>query len=192
MRIIQIRQHPSLLRSKEQGFSIVEAIFALVVTMVGFSALFSMQKTQMSSTIMARELSAASNLAERVISQLHKESYMWTDLNLPTPHLNRAPEEWHTWSTVALDHNLQPSIVDDPQGTTLKRQRFCIHYWIAPLGGLYEGLMNVRVKVVWPRDMANTNLVGTVCAEGSLDRLEEDPYSWLSVTMPALLRRHPL
>lgn len=185
------RQRPHH-RAQGRGFSLVEALFALVVTMVGFSALFSMQKTQMSSSVMARELSAASNIAERVIGQLHKESYMWTSVTLPAPHLDRAPSEWHSWSLVALDHNLQPSLADDPQGTRLSRQRFCVHYWLAPLSGLYDGLMNVRVKVIWPKEVTNTNLVGALCAEGSVERLEEDPYQWLSVTMPALLRRHPL
>jgi len=179
-------------KSGQRGFSLVEALFALLVTMIGFSALFSMQKTQMSSSVMARELSAASNIAERVIGQLHKDSYMWTGATLPSPRLNRTPREWHTWSELALDHNLQPFIADDPQGTRLKRQRFCVHYWLSPLSGLYEGLMNVRVKVTWPKDIANTQLVGQLCGEGGVEQLEDDPHSWLSVTMPALLRRHPL
>jgi len=179
-------------RSKARAFSLVEALFALVVTMVGFSALFSMQKTQMSSTLSARDLAGASNIAERVIGQLHKESYMWTSVTLPSPHLNRAPNEWHSWSLVPIDHNLQPSIADDPTGTRVQRQRFCAHYWLSPLTGLYEGLMNLRVKVVWPKDPLNRALVGELCAEGSLNQLDEAPHLWLSVTMPALIRRHPL
>ena len=117
---------------------------------------------------------------------------MWTASTLPSPHLNRAPKEWHSWSDVALDHNLQPSLADDPQGTRLRRQRFCVHYWLSPLTGIYDGLMNVRVKVIWPKDIANTDLVGVLCAEGSVSRMSEDPHLWLSVTVPAILRRHPL
>ena len=179
-------------RVQQAGFSLVEALFALVVTSVGFSALFSMQKTQMNATVMARELAAASNITERVVGQLHKESYMWTSTTLPSPHLDQTPGEWHSWSLVALDHNLQPSLADDPQGTRLRRQRFCVHYWLSPLTGIYDGLMNVRVKVIWPKDISNTDLVGPLCAEGSLDQLEDNPHLWLSVTVPAILRRHPL
>lgn len=175
-----------------RAFSLVEALFALVVSTVGFAALFSMQRTQMTSSIAARELSAASNLAERALSQLHKESYMWTGLTLPGPHLNQAPNAWHTWSEVAVDHNMQPHQEEGAQGTQLRRQRFCVHYWLAPLGGLYNGLLNARVRVVWPRDVTNTVNVGDLCAEGSLERFNETPYAWLNVTLPAVIRRHPL
>ena len=177
---------------QEGAFSLVEALFALVVTSIGFAALFSMQKTQMSSSISARELAAASNLAERVVSQLHKESFMWTAITRPGPHLNTEPQTWHTWSVAPLDHNMQPNRRDSAQGTQLNQQRFCVHYWLNPLGGLYEGLINARVQVVWPRDVTNTTLVGQLCAEGSLDRMQGSPNDWLTLTVPAIIRRHPL
>ena len=180
------RRHPAA------GFSIIEAMFALVVTLVGFVAIFSMQSTQMKTSVSARELSAASNIVERVISQLHKESYMWTGAPLPAPHLNQPAGAWHPWGEDPLDHNLQPHRAVSANGSPLRQQRFCVHYWLSPMGGLYEGLMSARVRVLWPRDPMDTAGVQVACGAGGLDRFAQSPARWQSLTAPAVLRRHPL
>ena len=117
-------------RPNTKGFSIFEVIFALVLSLIGFAAVFSMQSTQMSASLTAKEMSSALNLGERVISQLHKESYMWTQFQRPEPHLSQSLSQWHSFTPVPVDHNLQPHISDDPQqGSRLRQQRFCVHYW---------------------------------------------------------------
>ena len=190
--------HSSIQRSSTaaprlKGFSLVEALFAIVLTFVGFSAIFSMQSTQMKVSISARDLSAASNLAERVISQLHKESFMWTAYTRPGPHLNRDDEQWHSYTATPVDHNCQPSIRDNvEQGTIINRQRFCIHYWMKPLSGIYEGLLNTRVRVIWSRNPMDNESIYEVCGDPFAENFENDPSQWMSITVPAVIRRHPL
>jgi prepilin-type N-terminal cleavage/methylation domain-containing protein len=176
----------------QQGFSLLEVLFAIVLSLIGFSAVFSMQSTQMQSNIHARELSAASNLAERVLSQLHTESFMWTAATLPPPHLNKTQSEWHSFNDFAVDHNLQAHVSEDDQGTILKRQRFCVHYWIEKMSGLYDGLLNTRVRVVWPRNPLDQESIQSICGEQQVANFVDSPQHWFSMTIPAVLRRHPL
>ena len=180
-------------RHSAKGFSLVEALFAIILTLIGLSAVFSMQGATMQANLSARDLSAAANLGERVISQLHKESFMWTANSLPAPHLNQTPDQWHSFHQVPVDHNLQPHRLDDAdQGTPLLRQRFCVHYWIEPLSGLYYGLLNARVRVIWPRNPMNTTLIEDACGEANANAYVDEPGKWFSITIPAVLRRHPL
>jgi hypothetical protein len=77
-------------------------------------------------------------------------------------------------------------------GSELRQQRFCVHYWLSQMGGLYDGLMNVRVRVFWPRDPMDAEGARAVCGAGGLDRYAQQPTRWQHITAPAVLRRHPL
>ena len=181
-----------LSRSHAKGFSIFEVIFALVFSLIGFAAVFSMQSTQMNASLTAKEMSSALNLGERVISQLHKESYMWTQFKRPDPHLSRTMSQWHSFTPVPVDHNLQPHINDDPQqGSRLRQQRFCVHYWFKAFNGLYDGLLNGRVRVIWPRNPLDQQKANTICAENQIENYQNQPGEWSSITLPFVLRRHP-
>ena len=187
----QTRRHPKM-RVSERGFSILEALFGLVLTMIGFSALFSLQGAQMEASLSARDLSAASNLSERAITKLTRESYKWTGLMLPLPWLNHADSEWHSLTELPVDHNFQPHVsLDQEGGSTLRHQRFCVHYWLEPLRGMYEGLLNGRVRVVWSRDTADLISISQVCGAGRVGNLNPEDHAWFSVTTPFVLRRHP-
>jgi hypothetical protein len=178
--------------STQKGFSIFEVIFALVLSLIGFAAVFSMQSTQMSASLTAKEMSSALNLGERVVSQLHKESYMWTQSNRPDPHLSQSLNQWHSFTPVPVDHNFQAHIDDDPQqGTRLRQQRFCVHYWFKAFNGMYEGLLNGRVRVIWPRNPLDQQKAKTICAENQIENYQDQPGEWSSITSPFVLRRHP-
>ena len=186
------RHSSQRLSRSERGFSILEALFGLVLTMIGFSALFSLQGAQMEASLSARDLSAASNLSERAIAQLTRESYQWTGLMLPQPILSNADGSWRALTEAPVDQNLQPHISrDQEKGSTLRHQRFCIHYWLNPLQGAYEGLMNGRVRIIWSRDPADTTSISQLCGEGNADQFNPADHEWLSVTTPFVLRRHP-
>ncbi len=184
-------QKPKSWRVGQSGFSIVEALFGLILTMVGFSAIFRLQGAQMNASLSARDMSAASNLAEYAVTELSKESYTWNTPLRVGGRLGQPPAVWHSLTEFAVDQNAQAHLRDSEQGTALNRQRFCIHYWFNDLGGLYEGLLNARVRVVWPRNPQNQRLVDTVCGEGNVGNFVDDPSTWLSLTVPFVLRRHP-
>lgn len=181
-----------LVRSQQLGFSILEAIFALVLTMVGLTALLRMQNAQTNASLSAKELSAASNIAEWGVSQLSRDSYGWTGTILPPPYLNQSPQIWHSMTDFPIDHNGMVHRRDDQdRGTTIRRQRYCVQYWIKPLTGLYEGLLNARVRVVWSRNPLDQTAVYNACGEGNSNAFQEDAKRWYTLTVPFVLRRHP-
>ena len=175
-----------------RGFSLIEVLFAIVLSTIGFTAIFSMQSAQIKAGLTAKEMSSAINLGERIISQLHKESFMWTQNRLPGPHLDQPQDQWHSFTPFPVDHNLQPHLDDHPdQGTYLRQQRFCIHYWLKALDGLYTGLLNGRVRVIWSRNPLDHEQIKTICAENQIENYQNEPGKWLSITLPFVLRRHP-
>ena len=169
----------------------VEALFGLILTMVGFSTIFRLQGAQMNASLSARDMSAAANLVEYAVSELSRESYAWNTPLRVGGRLGKPVGIWHSLTEAPIDHNAQAHLRDSEQGTALNRQRFCIHYWFKDLGGLYEGLLNARVRVVWPRDPKNQRSVETICGDGNVGNFVEDPTTWLSITVPFVLRRHP-
>ena len=118
---------------------------------------------------------------------------MWTAAILPGPHLDKSQGEWHSFNEFAVDHNLQVhSSNDNEQGTVIKRQRFCVHYWIENMRGIYDGLMNTRIRVIWPRNPLDQISIETICGENQVSNYVETPGRWFSITVPTVLRRHPL
>lgn len=170
----------------------LEALFGLILTMIGFSAIFSLQNAQMEASITARDLGAASNVADQAAALLMQDSYEWTSLLLPGPRLNQSPREWHSLNDFPIDQNMQThQSADAAQGTFVRRQRFCVHYWLNPLQGVYDGLMNARIRVLWPRSATNQTIMNGVCGEDNIGNYDPDSGLWLSLTFPLVLRRHP-
>lgn len=170
----------------------IEAIFGLTLTMIGFSAIFSLQSAQMEASVTARDIGAASNVAEQAATTLTRDSYEWTNLFIPGPRLNQPRGEWHSLTEFPVDQNLQPHrSVDDQQGTYIRRQRFCVYYWLDPMQGLYEGLMNARVKVVWSQNPMDQTEIYRICGEDNVDNFDPQSGEWFSLTIPLILRRHP-
>ena len=179
-------------RRHERGFSIFEALFGLILTMVGFTAVFRLQGAQMNASLSARDMSAASNLAEFAVTALNRESYAWNSPLRVGGRLGQSPRQWHSFTELPVDHNMQVSqALDEDQGTVLKRQRFCVHYWFDDLRGLYDGLLNARVRVIWARNPKDQRSILSVCGEEQVGNYEPNPAEWLSLTVPVVLRRHP-
>ena len=190
-------------RAAQGGFTIIEILIAVVVSAIGFAAIFSMQISTMQGNIAARENAAAVNLAERMAEELRTEAYAWTGNTLPGPRLSAAPGVWHTITDVPaglgrdprgglpVDQNGMPFQGDDPVGSGLVRQRFCIHYWINPLTAAYNGILNGRVRVLWPRDTLNPLSVAQVCTQAGAAAFADDVSRFVSLTIPVTIRRHP-
>ncbi|MEE2643521.1 MAG: hypothetical protein VYD19_01195 [Myxococcota bacterium] len=181
------------LRQREQGYSFFEMLFAFAVGALGIVAIFALQFSNIRGNNEARELSAALNLAERVVAHLQTDSTQWFNLQLPPPRLSRASARWYSLTPNPVDHNLRPHVsVNREQGTALQRQRFCAHYWLDALDGPWGGLINGRARVVWSRDVTSgTEQISALCNDDAAEAFREDPVNWRSITLPFVLRRHP-
>jgi prepilin-type N-terminal cleavage/methylation domain-containing protein len=176
-----------------QGFTLIETLFVIVLLSVGFSAVFSMQFAEAEQTQYAKDLSNAVNLADSAITDFQKQSMMWTARTLPAG-LNQADGNWHTFTPFPVNEYLQKSLDNDAMyGSQLKKQRYCIHYWLNPMDGIYDGLISGRIRVVWPKDL---HLVpNDLCLEGNANRFDGTPNPnqiVYHITIPFILRRHPL
>lgn len=173
------------------GFTLAEILITIAITMVGFAAIFQMQLGSVQGNTMARELTAATNLAERYVEQLRREAYQWTQLDRPGPNLNRLQDTWHSLTPLPIDHNGLPLKDDEPtgQGSRYPRQRFCVHYWLTPEEGVYDGILSLNVRVVWPRSTTEFGALGDVCEKADL--FVPDASKWYSLNIPATVRRHP-
>lgn len=174
-----------------RGFTIIEMLVALVVTMIGFAAIFQLQIGTMQGNISARELAAATNLAERYAEVLHRDAHQWTGFDKPGPWLNQAPRVWHSFTPAPIDHNGRAYIDDDDQGSPLSRQRFCVHYWFDEGVGPYDGVLTGRVRVVWPRNGLDRDPLYEICGENDAAGFEPAVVDWFTLTVPVAIRRHP-
>ena len=174
---------------QQRGFTVIEILLAVAITTVGFAAIFSLQIGSMQANISARDLSAAMNLAERYTEVLRKDSYTWTESNLPGPRLNLPLEEWHTLTPDPVDHNGMASVDDDPEfGSELFRQRFCVHFWLGRLNGIYSQMLTGRIRVIWPRTSMDASELSGVCPEDAADNFRNNVRDWYTVTLPFTLR----
>ena len=181
-------------RGAQAGFTLIEIMIAVVVTAIGFAAIFSLQIASMQANISARETSAAVNLAERYVEVLRGETYLWTKeenvADVPgAAFLGNAQEEWHSFSPTPVDLNGRQFISDDPNnGSPLARQRFCVHYWLDQLSTPHDHLVNARVRVVWQRAAIDDKaLMRDPCANPA--NFQESVQDWLTITVPTVLRR---
>ena len=149
-----------------RGYTLIEILMAVVVSAIGFAAIFALQIGNMHGNVSARDQVAAMTLAERAIEQLRAESHLWTETSPPAGRLAVSNRTWHAFSTVPLDHNgLQLGAAGVP-GSALGRQRFCVHHWIDRLDtGVFSGTMNVRIRVLWPRDVTDNAGLAEMCTE---------------------------
>ena len=176
-------------RRGQRGYSFIEVMIATIVASVGFAAVFSLQISTMLANISARDLAGAMNLSDRYVEVLQRDAFAWVGDDRPEPYLNQAPNRWHSFTEFPVDQNGLPHIEDDPEfGSALSRQRFCVHYWLSPMDGLYRQMMSVRVRVIWPRSASETERLDAVCPSERANNFSPDPANWYSVTIPTVIR----
>lgn len=173
----------------ERGYTIIEILIAVLISAIGFAAIFSLQLSTLQGNVAAREMSSAVNLGERYVEQLRVEAFKWTQKAPPAPRLNKTG--WQTLTPNPVDRNGFANIDVDADGSPLARQRFCVHYWLDPLQGSYEGILNGRVRVIWSRAAQDLTGLDTICAQAGAAAWEPAVRKWFSVTIPTTLRRHP-
>ncbi len=176
----------------QRGFTMVEIMIAVVITSIGFAAIFSLQIASIQGNVAAREMGAAVNLAERYAEELRRDTHLWlregggAEPNFIDPD---DAEEWRSFTSDPVDHNGRPFVDDDDDGTELARQRFCVHYWLQPLTGSYKGLYHARVRVVWPRAALDQTGLDEVCSAPA--EFQDNVQSWFTITVPVTLRQQP-
>ena len=173
-----------------KGFTVVEVLIAIAMTAIGFAAVFSLQIGSMQAHMAARDMSAAINLAERYVEMLRRDSYAWSGNDRPRPRLHKTLRRWHTLTPHPVDQNGRVNIDHDSEfGSVLSRQRFCVHYWMSQQAGSYEGLVTLRVRVVWPRSALNKDGLADVCTDGGARGFRADDVAqWFSLMLPAIIR----
>lgn len=179
-------------RRRARGFSLIEILVAVVVSAIGFSAVFALQMSTMRGNVAAREQAAALTLAEASMERLRAEAYEWTSTSNPTGKLNttlHAPRVWHLFSdTGPVDQNGLPFGGNGTPGSGLARQRFCVHYFTDPQAGTFAQILSVRVRVVWPRSTMDNTGLDQVCTEAGATAFVDAPATWNSVTLPGAVR----
>ncbi len=172
-----------------RGFSLIEILVAVVVSSIGFAAVFALQLSTMKGNVSAREQAAAITLAESGMEQLRAEAYAWTPAQPPAGHLAAAPGPWHLLSdTGVVDQNGLSYVAGNMAGSELSRQRFCVHYWVEPLTNQYVSMMNLRVRVIWPRSPVDDSGLPNFCTEAGAANFRDDVNLWYSVTLPGAVR----
>ena len=172
-----------------KGVTMVEVLLAVAISAIGFAAVFALQISSVQGNISAREVASAVNLAESTADMLQRESYKWVEVALPEPYLNQQPDQWHSLTPNAVDHNGRVSKgADDEIGSLLPRQRFCIHYSVKPLSNAYSGLVSGRVRVVWPFATFSDVDLDDACRQDRLPDFQPKIGEWYSLTIPFVVR----
>ncbi|MBU0554333.1 type II secretion system GspH family protein [Myxococcota bacterium] len=182
-----------------RGYTIIEILIALVISSVGFAALFQMQISSAQGNISAREMAAAVNLAERYVETLQREAYTWVmpgnNGRQNSAWLNKPLGVWHVFTDNPVDHNgLVHNSVDANQGSVLRRQRFCVHYRLTAETGTFTDLLSVRVRVIWPRDIQDFDILErrNACDEDAAQAFQPNIREFFTITLPASVRRHDM
>jgi prepilin-type N-terminal cleavage/methylation domain-containing protein len=177
-------------RRTQAGFTVIEMLIAVIVTAVGFAAVFALQIGTMQGNIAAREYAAANNLAERYMEFLRSEAERWTGPNLPGPWLNQADNRWHTLTPDPVDHNGQVNagITGNP-GSNLDRQRYCVHYRLNRQPAPNSGLLEMQVRVIWGRASLGQADLDTLCPENRANNFNPGGQlaDWQSLTLPGMV-----
>ncbi len=152
--------------ARPRGFSLVEVLVAVVVSAVGFAAVFALQIRTMQGNISAREQAAAMVLAESGDGDSCARSPTAGGARgAPRRVAGRRAAHWHALTDQPVDHTGLPLNSNAIPGSELNRQRFCVHYWLERLDGdVRANVLNLRVRVVWPRGDERTSAGWRPCA----------------------------
>ena len=119
---------PLSLRRSASGFTLIEMLAAVVISAVGFAAIFTLQIRNLHGNQEARELAWAVNLGEQYAAELRLDAFAWTG-SLPEA-LNRTDGQWYALTPQPVDHNGLPYADDSEIASRYHRQHYCVHYRI--------------------------------------------------------------
>lgn len=149
---------------RQEGFTLIEVMIALLVFMVALLGLVALQKASIAGNNKGREHTAAVNIAEMVMTWLENEAASWPlDGTPPTgadlPLVSQAIANPGVWNLLPDGESaVDPGFRLDAYGqhsergfySTTDTAQFCVHYMASPLGPNQE-LLVARVRVTWPK-----------------------------------------
>ena len=155
---------------------------------VGIVALYSLQIVAISGNVVAQEFTQATQLAERWIETMRKDSVSWTN-EASRPSRISSSDQWrdaigpYLVNRDMLDEgHYAPTVAIDP--------RYCIKYRVqsVPAGDLNPRLLRADVRVIWPRrDAGLSNF--TSCNQVLMNASPWLRKTW-QVSMTSTLFRH--
>lgn len=175
------------------GYTLIELLAAVVITSVGFAALFTLQIRNLHGNQSAREMAFAVNLAEYYAAELRLNAFAWTS-SLPTA-FNRTEGQWYALTAQPVDQNNLPAESDDDHASAYKRQHYCVHFRILNPGTTYGDQRIAQLRVVWPRHSQDVALLtsgtsGNLCTDVGAAAFVPEPADWRTLTLPVALRRY--
>jgi Tfp pilus assembly protein PilE len=205
---IRVRRNPSA------GFTVVEMMVVVLITVLGFLALFHLQSGVMKATTNSWNLIAATHLAEHFLETVRLESVEWN--NDTTQGVGQA--QFHYLSPLALTTTSTDWMRAYVSGTGTgfqmsnqagkligsgreydtgvvnefpdnRNQRFCVQYRLTWL--VTNFLVRAEVRVMWPRDDSRAALFDT-CPDGSgaTTGIQDDPQNAWGVTFTTTVMKN--
>lgn len=194
--------------NRQEGYSLVEVMAVLAITVVGLLALINLQVGTLKGLTASRSMMDGVNLAEHFLETLKSEAIPWntdsaTMVSQTTrfPHLRLAGSPateggGSGWvrayisddagsdkrvGALGNDSDWDSGVLNEvPAGVN---QRYCVHYrltWVIP-----EYLLRADVRVLWMRDDSDLTLYDE-CQIG----METDLANVSSVTLPGTIMRN--
>lgn len=187
---------------REAGFTLVEVMVAGAVGIIGLYATLNLAVMALKGNSERRDLQAAGQLAEHVLSTIQAEGTMWTgdgNPNLILPYLGKLPSPPTAGATTGwLNGPNLPQATDKRVGAmggdikydqgvlqeipSDRGTRYCMHF---RLTWLSTELVRAEVKVSWPRPIVALDKYAN-CPVGMYDNIAEVN----SVALPALVQRN--
>lgn len=202
-------------RRRNRGFTLIELMIVLAVTLIGFLALLNLQKGVIQGNMNSWNALGATHLAEHVLETIRLEALEWyTDNGAGAGgygqpgfrYLNRLPlpaagatSGWQAaqYYPPGTPFQMLNQIPFDPvrDGGALteiprdRQQRYCVRFrmtWLVP-----NYLARAEVRVLWGRpDRPTAQYEDCRFADGSIDNMDAHPEDAFSVTMPLTVMKN--
>lgn len=189
-----------------RGFTIVEALIAILTLSLGIAGVLGIQSAAISSSRFSYDQRAAINLAETTLERLKRDAIEWQVAGtypagswLNTAMSGASLGQWvyppirnsvvPTYNDLAL-----PGVVTRTGAwrTQTRNSRFCIEYrmsWASPTS---TAVARAEVRVAWPRGRRGQEILGVNCANIQALTPTERRQNFHVVQMTGLVTRNDI
>lgn len=170
----------------KKGYTVIELMIAIVIFSLGIMAVYSLQVLTVASLGEARELTEATNLAERIMEQFRRNSTTWEEGSQPPGIPQQGVGQWVVLYPQQLNKDglFANQIPDTSPGLP---PRYCVKYRMSELGTPGSGTYRVEVRVIWPRRTGLERQFASCPAD--MDSTQNIPYA-RQVTLAGAIYRH--
>lgn len=186
---------------KRSGVTMIEMLFALTVSMVGFMGILDLQTASIQGATESRALYHAIQLAEHFIETMRTEAIEWTTAKSldsdptsfyflkdapPNTAMDGTSTDWIIWreafaSTLGnIDHYDSGVLAEFP---IAQNSNYCVHYRFTTL--MQGMLLRADVRVLWPKTGAQRTIYDNCQLQMATDISRAS-----SITIPIVLMRN--